>query len=179
MESARKGSDGNARVEDARASDSRTENIPQRAVTAGGFSQDGFTVERGPGWLFVRVPESGVRDTVGVVSGLLKTAMTNRVVLELDGLTRVDEDLADAIATLGNQVEQSGGVIRICGLSDTHLATIRLTPGFGRIPHYACRAEAVRAARDPALVQAGATIRERSSSSQAMSPPGSDGSRPT
>lgn len=152
-------------------------------VTAEGVARNGFTVERGPGWLFVRVPESGVRDTVGVVSGLLKTAMTKRVVLELDGISSVGEDLAEAISKLGHHVEQEGGVIRICGLSDSHLATIRLAPGSSRIPHYACRAEAVRAARDPALApsfgQAGAMFSGTLSSSHASSPPGADGSRPS
>lgn len=113
---------------------------------------NGFSIERGPGWLFVRVPECGGRDTVGIVSGLLKTSMTNRVVLELDRVGNVDGDLAEAISVLGREIQRAGGVIRICGLSDSNLAAIRRDPEASRIPHYACRAEAVLAARAPVLV---------------------------
>jgi len=112
---------------------------------------NGFAVERGPDWLFVRLPKSGGREAVRAVGELLQTSMTRRVVLELDRIDLVDRDLAEAISSLGHHVEQAGGAIRLCGLNEANLAEVRRSPGAGRIPHYGCRAEAVRASRDPAF----------------------------
>jgi len=110
----------------------------------------GFAVERGPGWLFLRVG-----DIAGDARGSLADSVwqtirehgASRVVLELDRLTKVDDVLGDAIGRIGSRVRDAGGLVRLCGLSPVQLTGLRRCPEAASVPHFETRSEAVGAPR--------------------------------
>jgi hypothetical protein len=102
-------------------------------------------VERGPGWLFVRVPNAAASgdDLASEVWETIREHSASRVVLELDRVETIDASLGNSIAAIGALVRDAGGLIRICGLTGPKLARLERLPVAAAVPHFETRSEAV------------------------------------
>ncbi len=104
-----------------------------------------LTPERGPDWLFVRLeaadeaPRASARLTESIWE-MIREHHANRVVLEFDGVARPDEALWESIAELGSRMRDSGGLIRVCGLSPADQQRVA-DPAV--VPCFASRTDAV------------------------------------
>jgi anti-anti-sigma regulatory factor len=105
-------------------------------------------VERGPNWLFVKV-KGRVEDWPNAPSladrvwSLLGQHITNRLVLELDGMDRLSSRFARELLDLYEKIYACGGVLRLCASSPRRaekLHRLGLADGF---PVYRDREEAV------------------------------------
>ena len=111
-------------------------------------------VERGPNWLFVRVKglvedEPNASSLAERIWSLLRQHLTNRLVLELDGMDRLSRRFVRELLDLYEKIHACGGVLRLCGLSPRRTEWLRqlgLTDGF---PVYRDREEAVFGCRRP------------------------------
>jgi hypothetical protein len=113
-------------------------------------------VERGPGWLFVRlvapvatatsgddaVPptDGGLADRVW---SLLRTHHTQRLVLECAGIDDSRGGLAAEIARLSGRLRDEGGTIRVCGLPASAQAALAADATVPPLPSFANRTDAV------------------------------------
>jgi MFS superfamily sulfate permease-like transporter len=104
-------------------------------------------VERGPDWLFLRVERDaakpGGEPLADHLLGMIRMNHAHRVVLELDRVRSIDDTLINAIAAVGSQVRDDGGLVRVCGLSDGDLRRLRSSDRAGDLPHFESRAAAV------------------------------------
>ncbi len=103
-------------------------------------------VERGPDWLFVRLERLGAGPRGGLAETVWDTIQEHgatRVVLELDRVETVSDALRGAVAEIGTRLRDAGGLIRICGLSESALSTLQSLPAAAAVPHFRSRAEAV------------------------------------
>lgn len=83
-------------------------------------------VERGPNWLFVRVPEgaldpqeSGEVGSSSLCERLWEVSRRHfvyRVVLELQDLDEIDDRAAEEIEKLRSILRERGGALRLCGV---------------------------------------------------------------
>ena len=121
-------------------------------------------VERGPDWLFVRPTwlsescESPSMSDHGWESppltdhllSLMRQNMTSRLVLECDNIPRIDSALVGQLLRLRRILNEQGGFVRLCGLSDENESVLRAC-GIGEsLPIFRDRQEAVRGAFRPA-----------------------------
>jgi hypothetical protein len=124
-----------------------TTKIEATSAKAGrGRQGPSIEVERGPDWLFVRVAGGAVAGQGEITSSVWETIREHgalRVVLELDHVEAVDEALGGAIGELGTRVRDAGGLIRICGLSESKLSRLRSMAAAARVPHFETRSDAV------------------------------------
>lgn len=105
-----------------------------------------LTPERGPDWLFVRLEaaDSAAPASVRLTESIwemIREHHANRVVLEFDGVDQPDETLWDSIAELGSRMRDSGGLIRVCGLSPADQPHREADPA--AVPCFASRIDAV------------------------------------
>jgi anti-anti-sigma factor len=106
-------------------------------------------MERGPDWIFVRLlpPETHAEAASAALAEaiwrLLEQEFTYRLVLELDALPLLSSHLLGELIRLSKRIYSHGGMLRICGLSDSNQHVLRLSRMGGQFPHYASRAEAV------------------------------------
>lgn len=84
----------------------------------------GWNVEmdRGPNWLIVRFhapAENGAADVDlrQQLWALMQRHLTNRLVVELDALPRIDEGMIHQLAQLQEQIEDAHGQLRVCGVT--------------------------------------------------------------
>lgn len=116
-----------------------------QAATAGQTAWE-LTPERGPDWLFVRLEaaDAAARASARLTDSIwemIREYHANRVVLEFDGVNRADEALWESIAELGSRMRDSGGLIRVCGLSPAEQPQHAADPV--GVPCFASRTEAV------------------------------------
>lgn len=110
-------------------------------------------IERGPDWLFVRL-EGDVRRSPATMEPALADGIwkalqenhTHRVLLELDQVDTIDDDLIATITSLASRIRSAGGLMRLCGLSEVDLRTLRAR-GAVNVAHFDSRAAAVGAPR--------------------------------
>jgi len=111
-------------------------------------------VERGPGWLFVRVVGptasplgSAAMPAAGALAdrvwSLLRAHHTQRLVLECNGLDDSGDGLATEIARLSGRLRDEGGTIRVCGLPDPARAALAADTTVPPLPSFANRTDAV------------------------------------
>ena len=108
-------------------------------------------IERGPDWLFVRLdglaratasaPKQALADGIW---DALQENLAHRVLLELDQVDAIDDDLIATITVLARRIRSTGGMMRLCGLSEVDLRTLRARGGTN-VAHFDSRAEAVGA----------------------------------
>jgi anti-anti-sigma regulatory factor len=116
---------------------------------AGGWALD---VQRGPGWLFVRLnsaPEGWWQapPLAECIWSLLQQHFVYRVVLECDEIPRFTSEMVEQLVLLRNRIDERGGVIRLCGLSPANQDALVRCRLIERFPAYADREEAVMASR--------------------------------
>lgn len=110
-------------------------------------------IERGPDWLFVRLESPATTASTPaeeLAEGIwqaLRESHVHRVLLELDEVGPLDDALIDSIALLGRRIRAQGGLIRLCGLSQPDVRTLKARGSAPDIPHFGSRAEAVGAPR--------------------------------
>ncbi len=114
-------------------------------------------IERGPDWLLVRLDGDACRDPAAsefaLADGIWDALQENhahRVLLELDEVDAIDDDLIATITTLASRIRSAGGLMRLCGLSEIDLRTLRAR-GAANVAHYDSRAEAIGAPRQPGV----------------------------
>ena len=108
-------------------------------------------IERGPDWVLVRLDGDARRapaaSDFALVDGIWHVLQENhahRVLLELDEVDAIDDDLIATITTLASRIRSAGGLMRLCGLSEIDLRTLRAR-GAANVAHFDSRAEAIGA----------------------------------
>ena len=107
-------------------------------------------VERGPGWLLVRVQSLPTEPTEepsfsSILWDLLDRHFTYRVVLELDEVEVLNSYLIGQLVKLYKLIRQHDGVLRLCGLSPYNLQVLQTCRLEGHFCPYQDREEAVMA----------------------------------
>lgn len=112
---------------------------------------DGWTldVDRGPDWLFVRVhcPADRPDDAPQLAENLwalLQQHFAQRIVLEMDEVSLLHSYLIGQLLLLYKRVYNSGGLLRISGLSPQNCEVLRSCRLDQSLPLYSSRDEAVR-----------------------------------
>jgi len=105
-------------------------------------------VERGPGWLFIKldniIPDPFEGDELEEqIWSLLEKHLTYRVVLEMDEVEVVSSQLVSQLLQLCSKVHQHGGVIRLSGLSPQNQKVLQACSLSDRFPSCRDRVEAV------------------------------------
>jgi anti-anti-sigma factor len=105
-------------------------------------------VERGPGWLLVRVRNidpSGSESTrlAERLWRLLQQHFTYRLVLELDEVELLNSLLVGQLVKLRRRIEEHDGVLRLCGLSPYNRQVLRTCRLNDRLLPYEDRESAV------------------------------------
>ena len=113
-----------------------------------------FEGERGPGWLFVRPRrcDSSNIDTPSFaeqVWAMLQQHFTNRLVLELGEVDRLDSHLVTQLLWLHKRVQAQHGVIRLSELSAENEGVLQACGLEGQFPPHRSREEAVMGRSHP------------------------------
>ena len=111
----------------------------------------GWTVEldRGPNWLFAKLHGEECTEPVDLVdladklSGLLDQEFANRLVVEMDDVPVMRSHMIGELVRLRRAIQDRGGVVRVCGLSEDNWDVLRRTHLDNWLPLYRNRAEAV------------------------------------
>ena len=111
-----------------------------------------FDVDRGPDWVFVRLKEDGTTSTpqpplADTLLEVLKRHFAHRLVVEMDEVTLLRSFVLGQLLQVHKQVQTEGGIMRLCGLSETNQQVLQAMRLDGRLPNYADRVEAVRGSR--------------------------------
>jgi len=111
---------------------------------------EGFrlSVDRGPNWLFIKLRPKRhfAREVVQVADELWSIASRHfiyRVVLELEELHQMPANLVDQLVIFQERLNQCGGALRICGLSDVCAQKLCARRLDAALPNYATRQAAV------------------------------------
>lgn len=104
-------------------------------------------VQRGPGWLLVKVRSPDESPTEPPLADglweLLERHFTYRLVLELDQVKMLDSYLIGQLVRLYRLVREHNGVMRLCGLSPYNLRVLHTCQLGDRFLPYHDREEAV------------------------------------
>jgi anti-anti-sigma factor len=105
-------------------------------------------VERGPGWLFVRVPSpEGLAGEETKLAErlweLLQQSFFRRLVVELDDMPRLSSYVVGQLVLLHKRISTQGGIMRICGVSPECQEVLRLHRLNDRLHPFRDREEAV------------------------------------
>ena len=105
-------------------------------------------LERGPDWLFVRLrgPDNGDAEGTQLAAQLwdfLQQGLTHRLVLEMDEVAILRSALIGELVRLHKRVTETGGLMRICGLSEDCQDVLRTSRLSARFPVYGSRTDAV------------------------------------
>ncbi len=108
----------------------------------------GWTFERGPDWLLVRVAnldeaETDAPQLAERIWRLLQQHFTYRLVLELDQIRLLTSRLIAQLLQLHGRIEKHSGVIRLCGLSAVNREVLHTCRLDDRLPAYENRRAAV------------------------------------
>jgi anti-anti-sigma regulatory factor len=105
-------------------------------------------VERGPDWLFVRLPapspsEPDPSNLAEQIWDLMRQHFASRIVLELDALTLLRSSFIGELVLLHKRVHSQGGIMRLAGVSDANQTVLKMMRLEDRFPQYRNRHEAV------------------------------------
>ena len=108
-----------------------------------------FEVERGPGWLFVRLPDIPLYDQSTNLADQLWTLLNQhfvyRLVLEMDEVHLLSSSLMGQLVMLQKRVLQHDGALRLCGLSPSCQQALHLCRLDQIMPNFPTQEAAVRA----------------------------------
>src|SRR5688572_25684276 len=84
-----------------------------------------FDVDRGPDWVFVRLREDGASSTpqpplADTLLEVLKRHFAHRLVVEMDEVTLLRSFVLGQLLQVHKQVQTQGGIMRLCGLSESN-----------------------------------------------------------
>lgn len=111
----------------------------------------GWTVEldRGPNWVFAKLhgaecsEPSDLIDLADKLSSLLDQEFVNRLVVEMDDVPMMRSHMIGELVRLRREIQDRGGVMRFCGLSEDNWDVLRRTRLHDWLPLYRDRTEAV------------------------------------
>jgi anti-anti-sigma factor len=111
-------------------------------------------VERGPGWLLVRVrnldrAESDATPLADRLWSILEQHFTHRLVLELDDVGVLGSSLIGQLVELYRRIEEHDGMLRVCGLSPENHAALHVCRLDEHLHAYLDRHEAVMGSLSP------------------------------
>jgi anti-anti-sigma regulatory factor len=114
-------------------------------ATASGWEVE---VERGPGWLLVKVGDPGcpgeeLPSLAESVWSVLDQHFTYRLVLELNQIPLLNSYLIGQLIELYRRIQEHDGVLRLCGLSAYNRHVLRTCRLEERLPAFRDRREAV------------------------------------
>ena len=113
----------------------------------------GWTIdlERGPDWLFVRLrPPDGIAHEVPLAETiweLMDQSFSRRIVLEMDNVRLLRSWVIAEIVKLHKRVCADGGLLRLCGMTDSNQEVLRISRLDDRFPQYGSRGDAVMGRR--------------------------------
>ena len=106
-----------------------------------------FDVDRGPGWLFIRLrpPSDSLEVDFDLASQIwaMLTNLTYRLVLEMDEVQYMPSVLIGQLVLLQKRIHEHDGVLRLCGLSTRCQQVLHLCRLGDGLPNYEDRVEAV------------------------------------
>jgi anti-anti-sigma regulatory factor len=107
-----------------------------------------LSVDRGPDCLFVKIrtPDKRARGAERLADKLwsiLSKHFVYRLVLEMEEVDRLPSPVIDELVTLKTRIQEHGGMLRLCGLSDTCRQALNESRLPGDLPNYQDRADAV------------------------------------
>lgn len=105
-------------------------------------------LDRGPDWLFVHLVETDQADFCGdglaeALWNLMQAEFTHRLVLEMDRVPLLRSAMLSELVKLHKRVHSTGGLMRLCHLSESNQQVLQLSRLGGHFPAYATREEAV------------------------------------
>ncbi len=105
-------------------------------------------VDRGPGWLFIRLrpPSDSLEidfDLAAQIWAMLTNHLTYRLVLEMDEVQYMPSALIGQLVLLQKRIHEHDGVLRLCGLSARCQQVLQLCRLSDGLPNYEDRVEAV------------------------------------
>jgi anti-anti-sigma factor len=111
-------------------------------------------IDRGPDWLFIRLrppagPDAGEVPLAEMIWQRLEQSFCHRVVLELDDVRMLRSWMIGELIKLHKRLTATGGMMRLCGLSETNQDALRACRLDGRFPAYRNRTDAVMGHRPP------------------------------
>jgi len=106
-----------------------------------------FDIDRGPDCLFVKIQPpnhsaQGVDALADDLWSIMVKHFTYRLVLEMDEVDRLPGHLIEQLLALQQRIESHGGMLRLCGLSNTCQKTLA-TPGTKQLAKYHNRTDAL------------------------------------
>jgi anti-anti-sigma factor len=103
-------------------------------------------VDRGPGWLFVRIhpDQQGIEGLADRLWQLMNQQFIHRVVLEMHDVDFLPSLLMGQLVMLHKRILQRDGALRLCGLSPACLEMLQLCRLDQALPHFDCREDAIR-----------------------------------
>jgi anti-anti-sigma factor len=111
-----------------------------------------FDIDRGPDWIFVKLKDDGSTSQPPLADTLLevlKRHFAHRMVIEMDEVTLLRSFVLGQLLQVHKQVQTEGGIVRLCGLSESNQQVLQAMRLDGRLPNYADRGEAVRGSSRP------------------------------
>jgi anti-anti-sigma regulatory factor len=111
-------------------------------------------MDRGPNWLFVRL-RGGPQEDAGEIDlrqrlwDLLQVHFTSRLVLELNEAPALDRKFVDQLVELGHQINERGGQLKLCGVSDETREALHASAPEIQLSIYPDREQAVMGFRPP------------------------------
>ena len=107
-----------------------------------------LSVERGPGWLFIKLenidPDAfETHQLADRIWSLLEQHLTYRVVLEMSDVRMLRSVLISQLVMLRHKIHQHNGVIHLAGLSENNKRVLRACSLLDMLPVYRDRFEAV------------------------------------
>jgi anti-anti-sigma factor len=111
-------------------------------------------IDRGPDWLFIRLrppagPDAGEVPLAEMIWQRLEQSFCHRVVLELDDVRMLRSWMIGELVKLHKRLTATGGMMRLCGLSETNQEALRACRLDSRFPAYRNRTDAVMGHRPP------------------------------
>ena len=105
-------------------------------------------VERGPGWLFVKIPSPEAHWSENTpladhIWSLVEQHFTYRLALELGDIDLLNSYLLGQLVVLQRRIREHGGPLRLCGLSPYNKAVLHVHGLEDRLPTYRDVEEAV------------------------------------
>lgn len=113
-------------------------------------------VERGPGWVFVTLappPDAGalyayaggeIAPLAEDLWAIVQQHIVDRLILKMDRVTFLNSHLLGQLVLLHKRIHNSGGIIRLCGLTPSNEQVLHMAGLGNRFPHYDCLDDAIR-----------------------------------
>jgi anti-anti-sigma factor len=114
-----------------------------------------MAVERGPGWVFVALHSPPRSDSASWsdphapslaedIWQILQQHMVDRLVLQMNGVDFINSQLLGQLVLLHKRIHNSGGIVRLCGLSAANEQVLHVAGVDSRFPHYDNLDDAIR-----------------------------------